>query len=375
MTRTYEEIEKIINDFGYELLDEYIPEKGKHRRIVIQDKIGYKYDVELNSILSGRIPNFIDIHNPYSLENIVLWLKLNRPEFELQYNTYYVGSGKKLKFYHLVCEEYFSTTWDSIYQGKGCPICSGHQVGTRTSLAYKRPDLAKEWHQDNKLIPEEIVCGSDERVYWICSICCYGQNKEWLTSPNNRINDTGCPSCYGNITKTPEEFSKELYELVGDEYSVLEEYINNKTKIEITHNVCGYNWSTTPTNFLRGRRCPRCTFSKGEDRIERFLSINNIPHEFQIRFENCKDKNTLPFDFGIPYDDGSWKCIEHQGEQHFFPVDFAGRGEEWAKQEFKELKRRDKIKAKYCKDNNIPLLIIPYLDFDRIEEILSDTLL
>ena len=35
------------------------------------------------------------------------------------------------------------------------------------------------------------------------------------------------------------------------------------------------------------------------------------------------------------------------------------------------LKKRDEIKNKYCKDNNIPLLRIPYWDKKHIKSIIS----
>lgn len=36
--------------------------------------------------------------------------------------------------------------------------------------------------------------------------------------------------------------------------------------------------------------------------------------------------------------------------------------------------KRDKIKKKYCKENNVELLVIPYWEFHNIEKILEQTL-
>ena len=38
------------------------------------------------------------------------------------------------------------------------------------------------------------------------------------------------------------------------------------------------------------------------------------------------------------------------------------------------LKNHDKIKFDYCQDHNIPLIIIPYWDYDNIETILQKIL-
>ena len=59
--------------------------------------------------------------------------------------------------------------------------------------------------------------------------------------------------------KTHEEFVKEVYELVGKEYSILGEYKSNKTKIEIIHNECGFKYEVRPNDFLsKGSKCPKC---------------------------------------------------------------------------------------------------------------------
>lgn len=56
--------------------------------------------------------------------------------------------------------------------------------------------------------------------------------------------------------KTQETFVKEVFDMYGNEYSVLGEYKTAKTPIEIKHNVCGNIFKITPSNFLCGRQCP-----------------------------------------------------------------------------------------------------------------------
>lgn len=70
--------------------------------------------------------------------------------------------------------------------------------------------------------------------------------------------------------KTNEEYVKEVYELVGDEYSVIDEYVDARTKIAMLHNVCGRMWDVSPNNFLRGRRCSHC-FGKKLKSHEKYL--------------------------------------------------------------------------------------------------------
>ena len=81
------------------------------------------------------------------------------------------------------------------------------------------------------------------------------------------------------------------------------------------------------------------------------------------------DINPLPFDFYLPQLN---KCIEYDGGQHYFPVDFAGKGMEHAEEQFRKTQYRDKIKNDYCKNNGISLLRIPY--FKNVEEELNNFL-
>ena len=49
-------------------------------------------------------------------------------------------------------------------------------------------------------------------------------------------------------------------------------------------------------------------------------------------------------------------AIECQGEQHFLPIDFAGKGKEWAKYQLLENKKRDELKKELCEKNGIKLI-------------------
>jgi hypothetical protein len=96
------------------------------------------------------------------------------------------------------------------------------------------------------------------------------------------------------------------------------------------------------------------------------IKIGYIP---EATFSNCQNERELPFDFYLPY---HITCMEYQGEQHFFPIDFAGKGKEWAKSEFKKNQIRDQIKRDFCLQNNIKLIEIPYWEFNNIEKILTE---
>ena len=83
-----------------------------------------------------------------------------------------------------------------------------------------------------------------------------------MITPNNFLKGARCPHCsFVRMIKSNNKtnsFKEKVKELVGDEYTVLGEYINNKTKLLIRHNKCGNEYKVRPTSFLIGNRCPYC---------------------------------------------------------------------------------------------------------------------
>jgi very-short-patch-repair endonuclease len=153
-------------------------------------------------------------------------------------------------------------------------------------------------------------------------------------------------------------------ELISNNFESAKSKLIFKCKI---HGFFEMRWD----HFQEGNRCPKCNQSKGENRIESWLKQNNINYETQYIFNDCKYISLLRFDFYLPNRN---ICIEYDGKQHFRPVDFSGENYKKALQEFKLTKKRDKIKNDYCKTHNIPLLRIPYTEFDNIETILENFL-
>lgn len=93
------------------------------------------------------------------------------------------------------------------------------------------------------------------------------------------------------------------------------------------------------------------------------MTNNNISYKTQIQFEDCKYINNLSFDFGI-YDDNNilLYLIEYDGEQHY---KCSQQG--WNTLEnLEQTKIRDKIKNEWCKNNNIPLIRIPYTIYETL---------
>ena len=126
---------------------------------------------------------------------------------------------------------------------------------------------------------------------------------------------------------------------------------------------------------MRGESCPYCSSSIGEKEIRKILDLHNISYIEQYRITECRYKKPLPFDFAI-FDkhDNLMFLLEYQGRQHYTPSQFGNISLDKAKQNLEECQMRDKIKADYCTNNNINLLVIKYSEHDNLENILISSL-
>lgn len=66
--------------------------------------------------------------------------------------------------------------------------------------------------------------------------------------------------------KTDEQFKKEVYSLVKDEYTFLEPYKTNLDKLLCIHNKCGHTYYIAPKFFLKGNRCKKCVSKENAKR-------------------------------------------------------------------------------------------------------------
>ncbi len=182
--------------------------------------------------------------------------------------------------------------------------------------------------------------------------------------PSNFLSGSRCPYCFGNLKKTDTQFKKEVFDLVGSDYTVLGSYVNTNTKIKVKHNKCGHVYKIAPYHFLEGHRCPYCSSSKGEDVIAKILKSLGIKYDYQKTFSDLKDVQSLSYDFCIP---DQAILIEYQGQQHYEPVDCFGGSDRFIIQQ-----KHDKMKADYAKAHHYNLIAVPYTEdtFSKIKKYL-----
>ena len=113
---------------------------------------------------------------------------------------------------------------------------------------------------------------------------------------------------------------------------------------------CGNTVEVDMGNLRSGKsQSCGCVNSKQEEKLIKILVQLNIPFNYQYRFNDFQIKE---FDFYI----NNHYIIEYDGSQHF---KYTGSG--WDIEEhFNRTRQSDLLKNKYCFDNNIPLIRIPY---------------
>ena len=133
-------------------------------------------------------------------------------------------------------------------------------------------------------------------------------------------------------------------------------YESQKQRIAIhcpTHGIFRQQIGT----HLQGKGCPKCSGSKGEAAISRWLSKNGFQHEAEYKVRMKNSRNPYRFDFYLP---DRRLLIEYDGEQHFRPVTFGGMSESEALKVHNQIKRRDKKKNVWAKENGFTLLRVRY---------------
>lgn len=283
------------------------------------------------------------LYNKKNIKTILNEFKKTHGDKYNYSNVIYKSIDDKVK---IICPEHGEFEQTPYYHrsGQGCPKCVGKGLSNENIIQ----DF-KNIHGDKYDYSKVNYINSSTKVTIICPI-----HGEFGQTPNNHKSGQGCFKCNGNEKKNITDVLQSFKNIHGDKYDYsIVQYINAHTKIKIICPIHG-EFEQTPNNHRLGNGCPSCNESKGERKIRMWLEGNNIKYVPQHKFYDCKNILPLPFDFYLPEQN---LCVEYNGLQHYKMVEHFG-GEEG----FNQRQINDKIKMEYCKNNNIPLIIIKYND-------------
>ena len=247
-----------------------------------------------------------------------------------------------------------------------CPECHKEKTEKRkTERFINKAEIVHGDTYDYSLVEYKTT---RDKIKIICKI--HGVFEQ---QPDSHLQNHGCPKCakeyvlsFRRLTKN--EFVERSKAIHDDKYDYsLVVYKNNSTPVKIICPIHGV-FKQKPVchlNMKHGcRKCAGEASSPAELKIENWLQENDIEHKTQVWFDACRGKKRpLPFDFAIYNNEKLSLLIEFDGAHHFREYSHFG-----GKEAFEERKRLDKIKDDFCFQNNIPLLRIPYWEFDNFKE-------
>ena len=263
----------------------------------------------------------------------------------------YRGCGQRIK---IICPKHgiFEQIPTKHLQKQGCERCARELFHYNQDTTGTFINKAKQIHgsrYDYSLVDYKK---SNIKVKIICS-----KHGIFEQIPNNHIMGMKCIKCANeengkNKRLTKEKFIEKAVKVHGSKYDYsLVEYLNCGTKVKILCPVHG-PFLQIPGAHLNRRGCPSCHESRGERKIIVFLESYGVKFTRQETFDRCRNVRRLHFDFFLPDHN---TCIEYDGKQHFFPVDYFG-----GVPSFEQLKKIDSLKNGFCLENGIKIIRISY---------------
>lgn len=267
----------------------------------------------------------------------------------------------------IICPEHeeFLISPNNFLKGRKCPKCS--LKSKIDKLSDSKEIFIEKAKQINSNYDYSKVKYINQHTKVIITCPIHG---DFEITPNNLLQGKSCPKCYlESKLLTTQQFIDRAIKVHGDLYNY-DKVGYRGTQIPVTI-ICKKHgeFLQTPNSHLRGRGCPYCNQSHGERIISNLLlqlNIKAIP-QFRISLEGNTVRNYLLVDFYLPDQN---LIIEYNGIQHYIPIEHFGGA-----LKYNDQKSRDKILEKYCQDNNINLIIIPYtMNKIEIENLLTNVL-
>ena len=249
--------------------------------------------------------------------------------------------------------------------GKYCVVSMSHLISKHTTSCGCYKKLASFDDITGQRFGRLLVLGYDRtegkgHTYWKCKCDCGVEKsirKDGLIS--GAVISCGCFI----KEQTSKLFTKDLTGQLFGNLTVIERVgsDNHNNALWLCQCKCGVKKIIPGQSLIKGQsKSCGCIKSQGEYKIKQLLLQYNIPFTTEKTFSTCIFNDTshkAKFDFYI----NNQYLIEYDGEQHF------KSGSGWnTKEKLEKTRQHDKIKNEWCKENNIPLIRIPYYHLDNL---------
>ena len=259
------------------------------------------------------------------------------------------------------------TNWECV-----CEHCGEIHVVTTGDLNRGRTNVCNcvlQWDiTGNKYNMLEVIERTEElsgtKYKWLCRCDCGNYTKVSIT----HLKKGNTQSCGCLVSKDLIDKTFGMLKVIRD----TGKRDHKRGKIWLCKCECGNEYEVRTDSLTTGNTssCGCLSESKGEKRIREYLETRSVKFKEEYTFKDLAHINPLRYDFGILDNEGNLVVlIEYDGRQHYEMTGYFGGVDE-----FERYQERDRIKNEYARENKIPLLRIPYTQYEEIEKILGKEL-
>jgi len=286
-----------LNSFGYELVSkEYTGSKGI---LIIKDSKGYYYTIVWNSFRDGIRPKFVHSSNPYSIQNIKLFLK----NYKAKYNL--ISDEYKNEDYHLIlCDidgYYYNLTWRTLHKN----IDSNHAfVSEKNIYSTQNIKLFLNKNSLDLILLNEFKNNKDKLI--LVDKYGYRYTRTWSDLKrlsNFHIADDGNYYSIQNI-KLWCKLNNKPFELISTEYKNNREKLQWRCLKEVCKEEFYQSWDNISSGYGSG-----CSYCAGKQvGLSNCLATRNP--EIALQWHPTKNGNLTPWNVTYGSEKEVWWVCE-----------------------------------------------------------------
>lgn len=355
------EVDKCLENRLIKRIGKYIDSKTKIKWKCLVD--GHEWESTPEKIIGKRQQGCPKCGHHIAFSDTEFDNKLKEVNTKIKRVGNYINSRTKIQFECLVDGFRWMARPNDILSKSGCPKCCHHVPINNKYIDEKIKQYSLP------ILRLEDVLTSRKKIKWKCLIDGY----EWSDKPNNIINNCvrreidkrfkyfGCKEC--RKRERVIKFNTIIdIEIKDRNIKRLDEYKSSTKKIKFWCFQCNKQFFSSYANIVySGSGCPFCR-RKGEKFVYHILTKlfskqYQIKRNFVIKVKSNK-RHRFIIDFRLKSDNIIF--VEFNGSQHYKPTKFCNISDDLANKNFRKQVERDTDLRKYCLNNNITLIEIPY---------------
>lgn len=311
---SYLEVKNKISEFGYNLISRKY--KNARTKLVVSDADGYLYYSTYGNLYSSRKPMFVSKLNPFSIKNFRTYFKNHNLRSDIM--SVHLGDRITLTL-RCKCGVVYDTDWCRVYgrHKDVCNRCSLKDKGEnrRHSIDFIKCEYVKRGYKplfDSYYNCEHPIPCEDADGY-----------RGMLSYRNLK---TGYSFGVFRVSNPYIIYNMDLFvEKSGFECRVATRSIGNIKKLEDAKIkvicACGNEYNVNWINFMSQHiyRCRKCSRKQSsyEYKTKKHLDSFGVEYIEEHRFDTCRNKLALPFDFAVINNHSVVLLIEVDGRQHY----------------------------------------------------------